>query len=137
MGISAESRVLVIDAPAAAVAAIELPTEYAVTDDGVTEFDHIIVFTRTQAELELVFDRFRTRLGSASKLWVAWPKAGRLRTDLSIKHVIRIGYDRNLVESTNLRIDDDWTALKFTHPKPGKTYQNSYGRLPENGDAAP
>ena len=37
-----------------------------------------------------------------------------------------------MVESTSLRVDDTWSALKFTHPKPGKTYRNSYGTLPES-----
>ena len=35
-----------------------------------------------------------------------------------------------MVESTCLRIDDTWSGLKFTHPKPGKVYANSYGTLP-------
>lgn len=63
------------------------------------------------------------------KLWIAWPKGGRLGTDLDMKQVIRIGYNHGLVESTQLRIDDTWTALKFTWPKPNKTYNNSYGKL--------
>ena len=46
-------------------------------------------------------------------------------------NVIKIGYDCGLVESTCLRIDDTWTALRFTHPKPGKVYTNSYGTLPQ------
>ena len=65
-------------------------------------------------------------------LWVSWPKGGRLGTDLTLPTVIAIGYDLGLVESTCLRVDDTWSALKFTHPKPGKTYRNSYGTLPES-----
>lgn len=29
-----------------------------------------------------------------------------------------------------MSVDATWSALKLTHPKPGKTYRNSYGRLP-------
>ena len=54
-----------------------------------------------------------------------------LGTDLTIKSVIAIGYELNMVESTCLRIDEVWSGLKFTHPKPGKTYANSYGTLPD------
>ncbi|GAB3529414.1 hypothetical protein GCM10027402_32720 [Arthrobacter monumenti] len=43
--------------------------------------------------------------------------------------IIRIGYEHGLVESTALSVDSTWSAIKFTHPKPGKTYQNSYGTL--------
>ena len=30
-----------------------------------------------------------------------------------------------------LSIDATWSALKFTHPKKGKVYANSYGKLKE------
>jgi len=28
-----------------------------------------------------------------------------------------------------LSVDNTWSALRFTHPKPGKTYNNSHGTL--------
>jgi hypothetical protein len=46
-----------------------------------------------------------------------------------MKSVIRIGYDHGLVESKGIRVDETWAALKFTHPKTGKVYRNSYGKL--------
>jgi hypothetical protein len=65
---------------------------------------------------------------------VSWPKRGQLGSDLSLATVIGIGYDAGLVESTCLRIDDVWAGLRFTHPKPGRTYANSYGTLPPDVD---
>ena len=62
-------------------------------------------------------------------LWASWPKGEKLGTDLNIKTVIKLGYDYGLVESTCLRIDAIWSGLKFTHPKKGKVYHNSYGKL--------
>ena len=53
-----------------------------------------------------------------------------METDLTLPHVIRIGLSHGLVGSTALSIDDMWSALKFTHPKHGKIYNNSFGRLP-------
>ncbi len=47
-----------------------------------------------------------------------------------MSHVIRIGYSHGLVESTTLSVDSTWSAMKFTHPKRGKVYHNSYGQLP-------
>lgn len=49
--------------------------------------------------------------------------------DLKLQDVIRIGYSNGLVESTTLSINSEWSGIKFTHPKPGKTYANSYGTL--------
>ena len=43
--------------------------------------------------------------------------------------MIGIGYDHGLVESKTLGIDRVWAAMKFTFPKAGKTYHNSYGTL--------
>jgi len=63
-------------------------------------------------------------------LWVSWPKARKLGTDLSLPTVIKLGYSNGLVESTCLSVDDTWSALKFTHPKKGKNYHNSHGALP-------
>lgn len=131
MGISAGARVLLVDAPAAAVSAIELPQVVTETVPAQHAFDHIIFFVKTQAAMDQRFADLKQHLAGGGKLWVAWPKAGKLGTDLNIKEVIRIGYNHGLVESVNLRIDDVWTALKFTHPKPGKMYNNSYGTLPQ------
>lgn len=64
-------------------------------------------------------------------LWVSWPKAGQLNTDLNMKIVIQLGYDLGMVESICLSIDEVWSAIKFTHPLTGKTYNNQYGQLPD------
>jgi hypothetical protein len=130
MGIGAGIHVLLIDAPLEAVDAIHLPPVTIATAPSDQRFDHILFFVRTQAAMDRRFPHLMQSLSADGKLWVAWPKGGRLGTDLTIREVIRIGYGHGLVESTNLRIDDTWTALKFTHPKAGKTYHNSYGELP-------
>jgi hypothetical protein len=53
-----------------------------------------------------------------------------LGTDLAIQYVIKIGYAHGLVESKVVSIDPTWSAIKFTFPKEGRTYNNSYGKLP-------
>lgn len=93
-------------------------------------YEHIHLFVRGQAEMESMFPALRDCLAAGGRLWVSWPKGRRLGTDLTLPHVIRIGYSHGLVESTTLSVNDTWSAIRFTHPKPGKTYQNSYGTLP-------
>lgn len=130
MGIKAGTRTLFVHAPEAALAAIELPRlEMSATLEG--EFGYIHLFVISQAELEEQFPRLKAHLLSTGVLWVSWPKGRQLGSDLTLPHVIRIGYRHGLVESTALRVDATWSALKFTHPKPGKQYQNSYGQLPD------
>lgn len=92
-------------------------------------FDHIHLFAGSESELKKKFPKLKAHLKPEGQLWVSWAKNGQLDTDLSLKKVIEIGYDCGLVESTSLRVNSIWSALKFTHPKKGKVYNNSYGKL--------
>ena len=97
-------------------------------------FGYIHLFVTKQSAMERSFPKLKQHLRKGAMLWVSWPKGKGLGTDLTLPEVIRIGYDHGLVESTALRIDDTWSAIKFTHPKPGKVYRNSYGKLPTTPD---
>lgn len=129
MGIVPGSRARIEGAPPEAVAAMALP-ELDLVDALRGRFDHLHLFVTTRAGMRDRFPALRDHLAEGGRLWVSWPKGGRLGTDLTIASVIEIGYDLGLVESTCLRVDDTWSALKFTRPKPGKVYRNSYGTLP-------
>ena len=83
-----------------------------------------------------IFTQVNVTPGAGYRASIAWgaPNApdtiGRqLGTDLTLPEVIRIGYNHGLVESTTVSVDTTWSAIKFTHPKPGKEYRNSYGQL--------
>ncbi|PYG01712.1 Protein of unknown function [Georgenia satyanarayanai] len=127
MGVRAGARAHVVGAPAEALAALRLPGLEHVADG---EVDYAHLFVTRQEELRAALPPLRDRLATGGTLWVSWPKGGRLGTDLTIRSVIALGYDAGLVESTCLRVDDTWAALRFTRPKPGKAYHNSYGTLP-------
>lgn len=130
MGVTPGLRAHLRGAPASAVAAMSLP-DLDLQETASGEFDHLHLFVLTQEQMRAQFAELRDRLRPGGMLWVSWPKGGRLGTDLTIRSVIAIGYELGMVESTCLRVDDVWSALKFTHPKPGKTYANSYGTLPD------
>ena len=129
MGIKAGTRAYFANAPTTALRAIDLPP-LDVSEALRGHFHYIHLFVRTQAEMTGAFPQLKAHLGDAGMLWVSWPKGRGLGTDLTLPQVIRIGYDEGLVESTTLSVDSTWSAMKFTHPKPGKVYQNSYGTLP-------
>lgn len=133
MGVTAGCRAHLVAAPEAAVAAMELPDldlAEELADELGGRLDYVHLFVTRQEQLRASFGSLRDHLRPGGMLWVSWPKGGRLGTDLTMKQVIAIGYDLNMVESTCLRIDEVWAGLKFTHPKPGKAYANSYGTLP-------
>lgn len=131
MGLKSGMRAWFSGAPEDALAGMALP-DLDRPSKLTGAFDHIHLFVRTQAELDRRFPTLKSRLAPAGRLWISWPKGNADGTDLTIRHVIRIGYTHGLVESTCLSIDSYWSALRFTHPKPGKTYANSYGTLPES-----
>lgn len=128
LGIKPDSRAILINAPASAVKAIELPrVKRATRLSG--EFDYIHFFARTQVELDKKLPALKKHLKSTGMLWLSWPKNKQMETDLTLIHVIRLGYDHGLVESKAMSIDETWSASKFTHPKEGVTYNNSFGKL--------
>ena len=129
MGIKPGIRAHLVAAPSPAVLALQLPT-LVISPELDGQFDYLHLFTTSQICVEDSFPILKGHLTAAGMLWVSWPKAKKLGTDLSLPTVIRIGYSHGMVESTCLSVDDTWSALKFTHPKPGKTYNNSHGTLP-------
>ncbi len=129
MGIDAGARSYLMHAPADVIAVMDLPRlAMSPTLDG--EFAYLHVFVTSQAMLAEKFPQLKSHLSAEGKLWVSWPKGRKLGTDLTLPVIIRIGYSFGLVESTTLSINSTWSAIKFTHPIPGKIYHNSYGTLP-------
>lgn len=129
MGIKPGWRTCVVGAPAGVVDTLGLPP-LDVVDELTGQFDYLHLFVKTQEKMRECFPALVPHLGPGGKLWLSWPKGRKLGSDLSLPKVIEIGYDFGLVESTCLRIDDTWTGLRFTHPKAGKVYANSFGTLP-------
>ncbi len=130
MGIKTGSRAFIVNAPTASLENIQLPDlEIAPKLEG--EFDYLHLFATSQAELDQVFPKLKTHLKPTGMLWVSWRKGRGLGSDLTLPEVIRIGYNHGLVESIALSVDATWSGIKFTHPKKGKVYQNSFGQLPK------
>ncbi|MFP5082078.1 hypothetical protein [Pedobacter sp. JCM 36344] len=136
MGIKENSKAYFVNPNNEAIENIHLPT-LDISTNLEDEFDYIHLFVKTQSEFIDHFPKLKTYLKSNGMLWVSWPKGGKLGTDLNLKIVIKLGYDYGLVESTCLIIDNIWSGLKFTHPKKGKVYNNSYGKLNDEKTDAP
>src|SRR3712207_4455539 len=128
MGIEARSRAIFVNAPEAAWGAID-PPSLDLASELAGDFDSIHLSARTQAELDDTLPKLKAHLKQTGVLWVSWPKNKKLGTDLALPKVIEIGYNHGLVESKTLSVDATWSAMKFTHPKKGKAYDNSYGQL--------
>jgi hypothetical protein len=128
MGIREGARAYFVNAPEDAVASIHLPViELGQKLTG--EFDYIHLYVAQQNEQEEFFPKLKEYLKLNGMLWVSWPKGGQLNTDLTLSKVISTGYQYGLVESTCLSINAVWSALKFTHPRKGREYNNSHAKL--------
>lgn len=130
MGLKEGMRAFFMNAPQSALEVINLPS-LNIASELRGQFDYLHVFTITQAEMDDVFPKLKRHLKPTGMLWVSWPKNKKLSTDLALPIVINIGYRHGLVESICLSVDVTWSGLKFTHPKKGKDYHNSFGQLPK------
>jgi hypothetical protein len=128
IGVKQGARSILVNAPDDAREAIGLPTS-DVASRLVGSFDYIHVFVTGQGELDATFERLKRHLRRNGMLWVSWPKGRAAGTDLTLGNVIAIGYQHGLVESKTISVTATWSAIKFTFPKQGKQYNNSYGQL--------
>jgi hypothetical protein len=131
LGIKEGTRAIFLNAPEVARGTID-PPSLDVASELAGELDYIHLFARTQAELDDALPKLKAHLKPTGMLWISWPKNKKLGTDLALGKVIEIGYNHGLVESKTLSVDATWSAMKFTHPKKDKVYNNSYGRLPSS-----
>jgi hypothetical protein len=130
IGVKSGTRCILIHAPEDMAMRLELSAEESVSRL-TGAFDYIHFFTTQQNKLCEALQRLKSHLQPRGMLWVSWPKARQLSTDLTLPEVIRIAYDAGFVESKAIGIDTTWSAIKLTFPKEGKLYQNSYGELPD------
>lgn len=128
MGIKENAKAYFMNAPELAIEAIDLP-KIDLMEKLNGEFDYIHLFVKQPNEQQAIFPKLKKHLKLEGMLWVSWPKGGKLNSELSLPKVIKIGYEFGLVESTCLSINETWSALKFTHPKKGKEYNNSHAKL--------
>ena len=128
MGIKEGARAILVNAPVEAAKAIDT-SELDLVKRLTGTFDYIHFFTKSQEEFNERFPRLKAHLKPSGMLWVSWPKNRKLGTDLTLTRVIELGYNHGLVESKTISIDETWSAIKFTHPKKGRVYKNSYGKL--------
>jgi len=129
MGLKEGARGIFINASTETVDAIRHPPSLHVAQRLNGSFDYIHFFAVQKTQLEKKIPVLKNHLKPNGTLWVSWPKARQQNTDLNLPEVIKIGYNYGLVESKTLSVDSTWSAIKFTHPKKGKVYKNSYGSL--------
>lgn len=113
LGITAESRVLVVGSPGAFDTAVALPG-VTVRRRATGTFDVALLFCPDTATMTRRFADLVDHLATAGALWVCWPKrASGIVTDLSESDVRQHGLDCGLVDVKIAAVDPVWSGLKF------------------------
>ena len=117
LGIREGARVATLGAPGHVTTLLEpLPRGVRIRPDlrGSGPFDVLIVFVRSERELDDRLERARARLETAGGLWVAWPKqSSPLASELRESDVRAHGLATGLVDNKVCAIDQDWSGLRF------------------------
>ena len=87
---------------------------------GKAQFDVIVCFAPTMAEVARQLPALKQRLDPAGGLWIAWPKKTRkaasgLQTDVSENDVRAKGLAAGLVDNKVCAIYDVWSGLRFVY----------------------
>jgi hypothetical protein len=121
LGLKAGARFGVVKPPADFARTLgELPAGVAAREiaAGKSQFDVIVCFAPTMAEVARRIPALKTRLDPAGGLWMAWPKKTRkpasgLATDVTENDVRAVGLAAGLVDNKVCAIDDVWSGLRF------------------------
>jgi len=134
MRLKAEEKLLILNSPEGwAWQGNNFVTQHAKAAE---KYDQVLYFVVERSRLESDFKNLKRLIGPKGKIWIAWPKAKKLGTDLNLDEVVKVIYPLGMVESINLAIDETWTALKFTWPKAGKAYRDNHAILVRDPDGS-
>lgn len=115
LGIRAGSVLALLGAPADFERVLgKLPEEVRVRKDARGRADVIILFAKSQADLDRRFLTAARALAEGGKLWIAWrKKSSGVVTDLTQKEVRAFGLDAGFVDYKISAIDQIWSGLCF------------------------
>lgn len=86
--------------------------EFTIADDPAAA-DAVIAFVTNQQELDLRVAPFAEAASRDAMAWLAYPKAGRLDTDLNRDSLWELLTHRGIRPVRQVAIDDTWSGLRF------------------------
>ncbi|MBV9415815.1 MAG: DUF3052 family protein [Solirubrobacterales bacterium] len=81
--------------------------------DGADQADGVLVFCRARQDLERLSDQFVAPAKRDALTWVAYPKAGKLGTDLNRDVLADLVKARGVQPVRQVALDDTWSALRL------------------------
>jgi hypothetical protein len=92
--------------------ALDLGSDHAMTGE-TNQSDAVIVFCRGRDDLEGLSDQFVAPAKRDALTWVAYPKAGKLGTDLNRDVLADLVKARGVQPVRQVALDDTWSALRL------------------------
>jgi hypothetical protein len=77
------------------------------------EADAVVAFVRGSSDLETTAAPAIEAARRDALAWIAYPKAGKLGTDLNRDSLRQLLQDRGIRPVRQVAIDDTWSALRF------------------------
>ena len=103
-----------IDAPEGYEALLgELPGSVTKTTTLSGAFDWVQYFVTKRNHVEDGVGRVKAALSDGALLWVSYPKAKQLETDLNRDRLADIGRSHGLQPVSQISVDEVWSALRF------------------------
>ena len=88
-------------------------------DKGEDPHDVVVLFARSQRELEALLPRARERLAPAGALWVGYIKGtSPLRADVHRDTIMAFAESIGLTGAAMISIDEDWSCLRLKAVQP-------------------
>jgi CheY-like chemotaxis protein len=105
----------------------ELPEKVKFKKQARGSADLILLFVKSQANLNRRFPAATRMLVDRGRIWIIWPKrASGVASDLTQNVVRAFGLDRGLVDFKISAIDPTWSGLCFTRRQPKAQGRNSF-----------
>lgn len=94
----------------------ELPSGTTYHDTLDSEFDWIIVFTTSEAQLDSLIESIKAHLKQTGILWISIP---RVKNPNLSRNTLFLSRERYQMEMTaNVVVNDDWTAYRYKKATP-------------------
>jgi hypothetical protein len=117
LGIKAGFNIAFVNAPSDFFDELTLPGNVKVNSRSSRSkepLDFVLLFVKSEKDLQRKFADYAERLLAAGMIWVAWPKkSSGVTTDLSFNNVQTIGLAAGLVDVKICAVNEVWSGLKF------------------------
>jgi hypothetical protein len=114
LGLKAGQRLHAYDAPTGYADLLgPLPRQSRVLTSGAGPFEMVHLFARDRASLECFFPAALEALRPDGILWISYPKAGALGTDLTRDRGWAVVQDAGYEAVLQVAVNETWSALRF------------------------